>query len=118
MLAHQKKYNYNTRILEKAKGILRIEFRLYASRLKNLKKSYPYNTVSDFLEVINKNIKKIINKNLRSLYLAGDFYKLDAIRDMIDLSWSELVIRFLTKFIKSFLFNLSIISFNVFIPPL
>lgn len=79
-------YQYDKEILDGARGILRMEFRFYKPRLKNLKKSYPYKTVSDFFYMAEFNIEKIIKKNLRSLYLDGDFYKFNTILDMIDFS--------------------------------
>lgn len=79
-------YQYDEETLNAARGLLRMEFRFYKPRLKNLKKSYPYKTVSDFLVMAEFNIEKIIEKNLRSLYLSGDFYKLNTILDMIDFS--------------------------------
>ena len=88
MCSHIKKhgYNYSEDDLEKAKGILRLEFRFYSPRLKNIKKALKYKTAEEFLQIFSLNIDKIIRKNLRSLYMSGNFYKLCDIKDMIAFS--------------------------------
>ena len=42
-------YNYSPDNLENAKGILRVEFRLYIERLKRLKKTYKFKDCRSFL---------------------------------------------------------------------
>lgn len=81
------KYQYSREVLAKARGILRVEFRFYNSRLKNMKKTYEYNTIQEFFGIITDEIGNIINKNLKSLYLIGNFFKLDDIDLKIETSY-------------------------------
>lgn len=70
------RYCYTEDILKNAEGILRIELRLYAPRLKNMKKSNHFNTADELLSKLPEMVYKITYKNFRSLFMLGGFISL------------------------------------------
>lgn len=102
MKNHIKNYSYNyiPDNLEKANGILRVEFRLSIGRLKSLKKTYKFKDCIGFFSMLNMEIENILMKNLRSLYMVGSFYKLDIIKNLIETSgFKEKTKRLMKEFI-------------------
>lgn len=79
-------YDYLQETMDRAKGILRIELRIYNLRLKNLEKKYHWKTPDEFFCVLEKHLIDIVADCFKKLYLAGSFYKLDTILEIIELS--------------------------------
>ena len=104
MVSHMENssYRYSAEPLEAAKGILRIELWLYAPRLKNMKRTHDFHTVREFLDILPQIIDEIAYKNIRALYLAGDFYKLEQIEGIIENSgYHNRIKSLMLEFIKS-----------------
>ncbi len=83
MVSHRN-YDYSPEILNSAKGILRAEFRLYNARIKNMKYAARIKDTEKLLNLLSNTVNDIIYKNMRRLYLLGNFYKLDKIIDIIN----------------------------------
>ncbi len=83
------RYCYPDEVMERAKGILRLEFRIYNLRLKNMKKKYHYQTAEDFFKVFQRHATDIVFDTMKKLYLVGTFYKLNTISDMIEFSYYQ-----------------------------
>ena len=79
-------YYYSPETMDRAKGILRIELRLYNLRLRNMKKKYHWDTSEEFFCVLERHLNDIASDCFKKLYLAGTFYKLNAISEMIEFS--------------------------------
>ena len=77
-------YHYDEDMLNQAKGILRVEFRFYKTRIQGMKKNGNIKSTEELLNLLSINSEDIINKNLSQLYLKGAFYKLDRIKMKIE----------------------------------
>ncbi len=95
-------YYYDEDTLKKASGILRMELRLYSSRLKNMKRSNHFHTAYELLSNFPKIVYKITYKNFRCLFMIGKFYKADKIKQKISESgYHEKTKVMMFKFIDS-----------------
>ena len=76
-------FQYKDEELQKAKGMVRIEYRLDRRKIQNLKRKHGVCSDVDFLEYINIVAKDEMERMLVLMYGTGDFYKLKEVQRRI-----------------------------------